>query len=109
MCPFDSEVINYFKDTDEKIGWGGRIILQQNETLPYLVLAHIEPNSLLTDKKFFKKGEYLGSVGTWPTNGNTFQHLHVQAVKDLDIDNFDGYGWRKDLDNNPNPFEVEFL
>jgi len=108
VCPFDAEVIDIFTDADTKIGWGGRIILRQCKTLPYLVLGHIEPDSI-KHKTNFKKGEVVGEVGTWPTNGNTFQHLHVQCVYDLNINDFDGYGKPKDLLNNPNPFEVEFL
>jgi len=92
-CPFDAHVINYLNDTDTKIGWGGRIILQQIDSpSPFLILAHIEPNSLITNKTTFKKGDFLGMVGIWPTNGNTFQHLHVQCVKELDINNFDNLG-----------------
>lgn len=106
-CPFDTKVVDIFTDTDIQIGWGGRIILQQNTDSPYLVLAHIEPTSLIK-KRFFEKGEVIGHVGIWPTNGNTFQHLHVQAVYDLDLNSFDGYGYIEDLINNPNPFEIEF-
>jgi murein DD-endopeptidase MepM/ murein hydrolase activator NlpD len=106
-CPFDAKVIDIFIDSDTQIGWGGRIILQPSEYLPYLVLAHIEPTSLV-NKNYFKKGEIIGQVGTWPANGNTFQHLHVQLVKDLDINNFDGYGCVEDLSNNIDPFEMEF-
>jgi murein DD-endopeptidase MepM/ murein hydrolase activator NlpD len=72
------------------------------------VLAHLDPNSLV-NKQRFNKGEVIGRVGTWPTNGNTFQHLHVQVVKKLDLTNFDGYGYIKDLPNNPNPFQFDFL
>ena len=106
-CPFDADVIDTFKDTDTQIGWGGRYILQRKRTLPYLILAHIEPTSLIK-RQSFEKDDYIGCVGTWPTNGNTFQHLHVQAVYDLNINDFDGYGNVKDLLNNPNPFEIDF-
>ncbi len=113
-CPFDAEIIDVSLDEDTQIGWGGRIILRQCKTLPYLVLAHIDPKSLLIGSDYmnfktsFKKNEIIGKVGTWPTNGNTFQHLHVQCVYDLSINDFDGYGKPSDLLNNPNPFEVEY-
>lgn len=107
--------IDTFLDSDTKIGWGGRIILQSPpySKRPYLVLAHIAPKSLWDDRfllanEFYGKGSTIGEVGTWPTNGNTFQHLHVQAVYDLDIMNFDGYGSIEDLKNNPNPFEIDW-
>lgn len=112
-CPFDLHIIHYFKDTDTKIGWGGRLILQKypyTKGIPFLVLAHLEPKSILSPcyGNYFPKESILGKVGTWPTNGNTFNHLHVQVVYNLDLDNFDGYGNIEDLKNNPNPFEVEF-
>lgn len=112
-CPFDLNVIHIFKDTDTKIGWGGRLILKQKPYIsgaPYLVLAHIDPKSLIISNLIsnnFKKGEILGRVGTWPKNGNTFNHLHVQVVHNLDLNNFDGYGSLEDLKNNPNPFEID--
>jgi len=110
ICPFDCEVVDVFIDTDVDIGWGGRVILRQSKALPYLVLGHFEPNSIINSpKSFFKKGEILGEVGTWPTNGNVFEHLHVQCVYYLLKTNLDGYGKPSDLLNNPNPFEVEFL
>ncbi len=110
-CPFDCYVENYFKDIDTKIGWGGRIIIKQSNLLPSLVLGHIDPNSLNEKKLEFKKGEIVGKVGTWPDNGNTFEHLHIQAINrgHVNINDFDGYGYYSDLIYNPNPFEVEFL
>ena len=106
-CPFDANVVDIFTDTDTKIGWGGRLILKQNDS-PYLILAHINPTTLI-NKSFVKKGEYLGAVGTWPTNGNVFEHLHVQAVKHLNFNTLDGYGYVHDLHNNPDPFQIDFL
>ena len=103
-CPFDANVFDIFTDLDTQIGWGGRVILQ---SIPYLVLAHLEPTSLVKKSKF-SKGEVIGRVGTWPTNGNTFQHLHVQAVNNLNLTSFDGYGYEKDLSNTPNPFLIDF-
>jgi murein DD-endopeptidase MepM/ murein hydrolase activator NlpD len=110
-CPFDATVVDIFTDVDTQIGWGGRVILQQSKDLPYLVLAHIEPSSFmhLTKGENLIKGEIIGKVGTWPTNGNTFEHLHVQCVKNLNIHDFDGYGYESDLANNPDPFQTEFL
>lgn len=107
-CPFNCVIYDRFKDIDTKIGWGGRLILQREINQPYLILAHLNPQFLLFPSNYIRKGQILGEVGTWPTNGNTFQHLHVQAVYDLDIKNFDGYGSLEDLKNNPNPFEIEF-
>jgi murein DD-endopeptidase MepM/ murein hydrolase activator NlpD len=105
-CPFDAHVFDVFTDLDTRIGWGGRVILTRKGA-PYLVLAHIDPESLVIADSY-KQGDIIGRVGTWPTNGNTFNHLHVQAVHNLNISDFDGYGYVTDLQNNPDPFSVEF-
>lgn len=114
-CPFDGVVIEAFTDLDTKIGWGGRLILvQRSDTqlkMPFLVLGHLNPGNLINaaSKKYFNKGEVLGHVGTWPTNGNTFNHLHVQCItKNLLNTDFDGYGFKSDLENNPDPFGIDF-
>lgn len=106
-APFDCEVVDNFTDTDTKIGWGGRLILKVGANKTLLVLAHLEPSSLIKER-FVKKGQVLGTIGTWPTNGNTFQHLHVQAITHRRFKTFDGYGTKKDLTENPNPFTVDF-
>lgn len=113
-CPFDAVVLSVFSDLDTHIGWGGRLILALRTDvemkLPFLVLGHLDPKGIIDTafKKYFNKGEILGQVGTWPKNGNTFQHLHVQAIK-IKTRDFDGYGFIRDLANNPNPFEFDFL
>jgi murein DD-endopeptidase MepM/ murein hydrolase activator NlpD len=106
-CPFDAEVVDVFVDQDQSIGWGGRLILTTDDRFPLLVLGHIEPSSL-TSKIFVNKGDVLGVVGTWPHNGNTFEHLHVQSTYSLDFATLDGYGFYTDLSANPNPFTTEF-
>jgi hypothetical protein len=110
ICPFDCLLLSIFIDKDTDIGWGGRLILMRNFDLPLLVLGHLEPRRLILDnfKSFIKTGSFLGRVGTWPTNGNVFQHLHIQCIKIENVKDFDGYGTKKDLKDNPNPFEVEF-
>jgi hypothetical protein len=108
-CPFDALLVDLFTDKDTQIGWGGRftIVDLNNPRSPFLILAHLDPESLVV-KPSFKKGEVMGRVGTWPTNGNTFQHLHVQTIYNWKTNEFDGYGTVDDLPNNPNPFEIEF-
>lgn len=105
VAPFKANVVDKFEDVDTKIGWGGRLILEHGGK--YLVLAHLAPESL-TDRKVVKAGERLGSIGTWPTNGNTFHHLHVQVITHQNFKDFDGYGFRSELTYNPDPFKVDF-
>ena len=106
ISPFNAEVIDVFSDTDTKIGWGGRIILRKDKNSPFIILAHLDPRTL-TDKKYVKIGNVIGNVGTWPTNGNTFEHLHLQLRKIENFDNMDGYGNENDLMDNPCPFTTE--
>ena len=106
FCPFDAEVIDVFDDTDTKIGWGGRIIIRKDKDGPFIILAHLDPHTL-TKKNYVKMGESLGKIGTWPTNGNTFEHLHLQLRYTDDFDIMDGYGTEQELTNNPCPFTTE--
>lgn len=113
--PFDAWVLDRFTDKDTRIGWGGRLILGRTGfgvmngvwKYPLLVLGHLNPKSL-TKKRYVKKGDILGTIGHWPENGNTFWHLHVQAINHIDFKNFDGYGFKHDLKNNPDPFKVDW-
>lgn len=106
LSPFDADIIDRYLDADDKIGWGGRLLLR-NPKRKLLLLAHMEPNTLTLATKV-KRGDVLGNVGTWPTNGNTFEHLHVQCVTTTDLKGLDGYGFYRDLLINPNPFYVNF-
>lgn len=106
-APFSAVIVDKFTDTDDKIGWGGRLILENDSNSPLLVLGHLNPKTLTT-KKIVKKGDLLGKVGHWPTNGNTFWHLHIQCINHRNFRTFDGYGFKKDLKDNPNPFKVNF-
>jgi murein DD-endopeptidase MepM/ murein hydrolase activator NlpD len=109
ITPVDVQIVDIFKDKDEKIGWGGRVILKNGNN--FLVLAHLNPDSLPFQKSpypYLKKGDVVGTIGTFPTNGNTFEHLHVQVLKKNIFSDFDGYGHSSDLIDNPNPFDVDF-
>lgn len=104
--PCDGELIETFTDTDTKMGWGGRIIIRHKKSSPFILFAHLRPTGL-TDRKRIKKGDVLGQVGTWPENGNTFEHLHLQFRNSDDFENMDGYGTKLDLINNPCPFTTK--
>lgn len=106
ICPFPLEVIDVFTDIDTKMGWGGRVILRRKRNSPFIVIAHLNPRDLC-DKKNLKLGEKIGSVGTWPENGNTFEHFHLQLTYETDFNTMDGYGYEDDLKNNPCPFTTE--
>lgn len=105
FSPFDAKIVDRMHDKDTKIGWGGRLILERNGKS--LVLAHLDPDSL-TQKSEIKSGEFLGTIGTFPSNGNTFEHLHIQVINHRKYDDFDGYGFVDELQDNPDPFKIEF-
>jgi hypothetical protein len=105
IAPCDLNVIDVFKDLDTKIGWGGRIILRKKDG-PFIILAHLDPHTI-TDQKYIKMGNPVGKIGTWPTNGNTFEHLHLQLRYTDDFDIMDGYGTEEELMNNPCPFTTK--
>lgn len=102
LAPFDADIVDVYVDKDMSIGWGGRLILRRGDQ--YLVVAHLEPGTI-TGKLSVKAGEKLACVGDWPNNGNTFQHVHIQVLKDIK-NPFDGYGSMNNLIGNP--FEVEW-
>jgi murein DD-endopeptidase MepM/ murein hydrolase activator NlpD len=85
VAPFDAQLVDVFRDEDTGIGWGGRLILEKGNK--YLVLAHLDLDSLVFQKSpYITQGQKLGEIGTFPTNGNVFEHLHVQALKRFDFD-----------------------
>jgi len=108
FSPMDTKVIDVFTDTDTKIGWGGRVILQNKKNKPFIIMGHFDPTSINVEKgQHLNTGELIGKVGTWPTNGNTFEHLHLQLRMTSDFDTMDGYGTESDLLNNPCPFTTK--
>jgi hypothetical protein len=108
FSPMDTKVIDVFTDTDTKIGWGGRVILQNEKNKPFIIMGHLDPISINVKKgQHLNTGELIGKVGTWPTNGNTFEHLHLQLRMTSDFDTMDGYGTESDLLNNPCPFTTK--
>jgi hypothetical protein len=104
--PFSAEIIDIHTDVDTQLGWGGRVILRKSKGSPYIILCHLDPHTLIDTKKKYAS-QYIGQVGTWPTNGNTFEHLHVQLRYTDDFESMDGYGYKKDLLNNPCPFTTK--
>lgn len=109
ISPVDATIVNVWLDINEKTGWGGRVSLQTEENKPYITLAHFDPESIksLRVGEKVQKKQFLGLVGTWPSNGNVFEHLHLQLHWGSNFDNMDGYGFESELINNPCPFTTE--
>ena len=109
IAPVDGIIVNVWLDINEKTGWGGRITLQTEKNKPYITLAHFDPDSIQSLKvgeRVYKK-QFLGLVGTWPSNGNVFEHLHLQLHRRDNFDTMDGYGYEHELMDNPCPFTTE--
>lgn len=89
IVPFDVELIHYYRDNTLFNGWGGRLIFKildsQHEKYPYILLGHLDPNSIIA-KRIFKAGEMVGVVGDWHNNGGWFRHLHVQQMSSMFVD-----------------------
>lgn len=109
ISPCNATVVNVWLDINEKTGWGGRITLQTAVGKPYITLAHFDPESIRSLKvgETVQKRQFLGIVGTWPSNGNVFEHLHLQLHYQDNFDTMDGYGHEHELMNNPCPFTTE--
>ena len=79
FSPIDGRVIDILVDTDEDIGWGARVIVEPSRAgHPLLLFAHLAPDIVSLGR--IQQGDSIGLVGTYPQNGNVFEHLHVQAI-----------------------------
>jgi hypothetical protein len=98
-APVASRVVDILHDPDTEIGWGTRVILSpEDKHAPYLLFAHLSPELSYQQGEVIPAGALIGSVGTWPRNGNVFEHMHVQAITRMYLDRagalatLDGYG-----------------
>jgi len=117
--PLSGIVEDIFIDKDVDVGWGGRIILRPfDDKLPLLVLGHLEPKIFPFLGNTVKPGDFLGKIGKPPTNGNVFEHIHLQAISrefaeeiDFNYGMLDGYGVAGDIKlarNNPDPLSFSW-
>lgn len=92
-------------DPDTVCGWGGKVIFRVKDM--YLVVGHLK--DIVTEMREYATGEIIGRVAPWPENGNTFHHVHVQAMKHFDP-TADGYGpWYEGIgDDFPHPAVLTF-
>lgn len=103
--PFISEVIDVYNDADTDIGWGTRLIVKRGSYA--IILAHLQKIPHLAGDMLMPG--FKATVGTYPDNGNVFEHLHVQVmhIDNLNIEKLDGYGTYEDLKTNLNPFAID--
>lgn len=106
-APQNCVVIDVLADSDTKLGWGGRVIVDHPEWKrdthrECLIFGHLAHDSLPKVDQEFKAGEQIGVVGNYPENGNVWPHLHVQQwnlqnkkkARDIrrECKELDGYG-----------------
>ena len=87
------QVIESRHDPDQRGGWGGRVVLQNDRG--FLVLAHLDPAHLPAVGARCAWGTPLAVVGDAAVNGGWYPHLHAQFVTraaDLGADGYRAYG-----------------
>ncbi len=86
LTPLDGRV-HSFKNNDNPGDYGPTIILEHelNGNKFYTLYGHLSMNSLtgLSKGRLFSKGEMVGTVGTYPSNGNWPSHVHFQIITDM--------------------------
>lgn len=100
VASVEAEVCRIDDDRDEDVGWGPRVMLRpRNRRLPVFVYGHLGRNVRCRVGEVLQSGDMFAEVGSPPTNGNVFPHVHVQAVTRAhfrkllreDFVGFDGY------------------
>ncbi len=94
--PFDAKVIDLLFDEDTSVGWGTRVIVKpKGNFTSYILFAHLADEINFKLGSELKKGSTIGKIGSWPKNGNVFEHLHLQAIEriffeTMQLSNLDG-------------------
>jgi 4-aminobutyrate aminotransferase-like enzyme/Ser/Thr protein kinase RdoA (MazF antagonist) len=92
-APFDG-CIHSFKNNNNPYDNGPTIIIEHDAGDTghkfYTLFAHLSESSLvgISKGKEIKKGDFIGKVGSYPTNGGWPPHLHFQLI--MDIFNWEG-------------------
>jgi len=113
QLPFQATVLHVLRDPSTEVGWGGRLVLQAAPDGPHIILGHLRTDDLPEVGEAIPAFHPLGTVGTWPLNGNVFEHLHIQLItldrwrRYPDQADIDGYGIPSDLSDFPNPFGAD--
>ncbi len=96
--PKDGTLVYSRHDPDQEGGWGGQVIYKIGDL--YYIFGHLK--NVHTNLKDYKAGDFVGWVAEPEINGGWWPHLHLQCMKELDV-NVDGYG-RYDF-SQPNTHE----
>jgi len=112
QLPFETRVIDSRIFTDLDVGWGPRLILETSHPAnPLIILGHLS-SPLPQQNTILPANVPFATVGTYPSNGNVFEHLHIQLVArttPLNVLTLDGYGQPSELPLYPDPFNTNFV
>lgn len=112
VLPFDVTVIDSRTFDDLDVGWGSRVILSTNNpSNPLILLGHLNKD-IPPVGTIIKTNSVIATVGTFPNNGNVFEHLHLQLINPTlkyDPLTLDGYTKEHEPENYPDPFNTNFI
>ncbi len=77
----EGEVVEIIREPKLNGGWGNAAVFWMPKTGRYVIFAHMKKKLFVKKKKFYKKGQRIGFVGSHCENGNYFPHLHIQIMK----------------------------
>jgi len=101
--PVDAVLVEVKKDSDQALGWGGRLVFRRPADDLHFVIGHLAHADLLAEHlqgTALSRGARIGTIGEMSENGGCFPHLHIQCMSATEYvavrDGVDGYGARSD-------------
>ena len=108
-CLSGGKVIDAWVDESKFHGWGGRIIIHdENQDICYLY-GHLKVPLQVEKGQMMKPLDILGQIGDSSTNGGWYPHLHLQIMKMAylarfeDLRKLDGYASNQEQTDIYNP------
>jgi murein DD-endopeptidase MepM/ murein hydrolase activator NlpD len=81
----DGEIENIFIDPLTEGGWGGRVMVKDNDN-KHVIYGHLDPKTILVDEgEPVHPGVIIGKVGKSDVNGGHAPHLHYQIMSDSEV------------------------
>jgi len=77
----DGQVVEIIREPKLNGGWGNAAVFWIPKIRRYAIFAHLKRKLFVKKKKFYKKGQKIGLIGSHRENGNYFPHLHLQIMK----------------------------
>ena len=109
--PRPCTVVHTSYDAEHFNGWGGRVVLEMETAFrgcKFLIVGHLDPDTLPGVGTHIKYGEMLGLVGGKDSNGGWFTHVHFQLAKNFEAAcDIDGYLLDSDIDMVPDDYAAD--